>query len=427
MFFRFKKRKENIYRIIKGCNIIQLENFIKKNGISLKHGSFLEINDSNIINSLIEIRASEKTVLSVITTIKMVRKTLEDLIKEKDIKKFQSFIKNGCRHSHDRSGHGFDVKEVKELNSKDFDILLCALQNKASLEFVQFILQEVEYKTMDYFIETEKLHQFLERTPLYYALAYQNFEVADVLIENKAKVNYDGNDNKEDVLHPNHPNDPNHHHQHHPSLRNDGILCQLLKDRYLNHENLIYLIHHGVSKFQITHFIKLLIIESHTTACASACACNSACTCTYTNPNHYNEIGDIDSLDNLSSIDDIDDLDGTVSCIGKKDQESSFTHLKNTEKLVYTKEELIHFLKVVFQYWAFDNCFILNMLHIYKNGMALSDQQIRDIWSNKKSRIRIKDEYYRMVQNYQAHEFLTVLLENELRDKNYILENVLKS
>ncbi|ORY30048.1 hypothetical protein LY90DRAFT_627478 [Neocallimastix californiae] len=122
------------------------------------------------------------------------------IIKNNDIESLKIFIKD----------------TNKKLNYKDFDLLLIAINNSASPEIIKCILHHCSYKTLNYtFYPNQKYRQYFENqnwnkpfktynkefeVPLFSSLnTYSNFDIADILIENGANINYLGN-NQQDII-----------------------------------------------------------------------------------------------------------------------------------------------------------------------------------------------------------------------------------
>jgi len=93
--------------------------------------------------------------------------------------------------------------DLNELNDKDFDILIYAIEHSNSVPLIQFILNEVKYKSLNYsFYDTGKYKSFFVsvidhnidykgfKIPLFSAIALNKFRIADILIKNQADINY---------------------------------------------------------------------------------------------------------------------------------------------------------------------------------------------------------------------------------------------
>ncbi|ORX80665.1 hypothetical protein BCR32DRAFT_245479 [Anaeromyces robustus] len=209
------KNEHNIYNIIKNSNVTQLEIYIKKNGLSIKHWSFLEINDINIIKNLIKINSSVKKIESIIRDIKVKRNNIIEIIKRNNLNELQNFIQNKR------------INDLKELNTKDFDILICAIDANVSIDIINYIIIQFHYDTFNYYIDNKNVVHDYRRPPLFYALSNNNFEIANLLLEKGANINYD----------------------------NGCILHQLYLNKLINDNNLIYILHNGIKRKPLIYFI----------------------------------------------------------------------------------------------------------------------------------------------------------------------------
>jgi len=101
---------------------------------------------------------------------------------------------------------------LSNLNCKTFDTLIYSIIHDASYNTIKYILDECHYKTLNYvFVEGNVLNpnnnRYLffkdHKVPLFIAILKQNYKVADLLLKNKADINYciidfEGKDN--DIL-----------------------------------------------------------------------------------------------------------------------------------------------------------------------------------------------------------------------------------
>jgi len=90
-----------------------------------------------------------------------------DITKSKSL--FKVFIKN----------NNIDIKEI---NTYDFDMLIYAIENNFSTEFIKYIIDLFDYKTFDYVVK--------KMTPLMVCISNKKFEIADLLLEKGANINY---------------------------------------------------------------------------------------------------------------------------------------------------------------------------------------------------------------------------------------------
>jgi len=79
-----------------------------------------------------------------------------------------------------------DNINLKNINNENFDLLIYAIKKDASINIIQYIVQQCEYKTLNYTIK-ENGHEY---SPLLTALSKNKYEISDFLIENKADINY---------------------------------------------------------------------------------------------------------------------------------------------------------------------------------------------------------------------------------------------
>jgi len=108
--------------------------------------------------------------------------------------------------------HDNDVEPINILNEEDFDVLIFALESRASEKVIEYVLRYIDYGTYNYtFFITDnyrnydpKFHQYYNvdyLVPLFSAIRNEYFEIADILIKQlEADINYlageyeDGND-----------------------------------------------------------------------------------------------------------------------------------------------------------------------------------------------------------------------------------------
>jgi len=93
--------------------------------------------------------------------------------------------------------------DLNELNDRDFDILIYAIEHSNSVHLVKYILNQTHYETLNYaFYDTGKYKSFLVsvinhqidfkgfKIPLFTAIALNKFKMADLLIKRNADINY---------------------------------------------------------------------------------------------------------------------------------------------------------------------------------------------------------------------------------------------
>jgi len=159
-----------------------------------------------------------------------INKILE-LIKKRDLQQLEKYILT-------------NKIELKSLNNKNFDLLTHIIDYNASYDIIEYIINSHVYDTYNYVFfdnetyykyyhsnskdENKKLY-FLYKVPLFCAIINNNYLVADLLLKNKADINFkiNNDDIKDiDILH---------------------YLCSKNNnnDFYLNSRNLKYLKHKG--------------------------------------------------------------------------------------------------------------------------------------------------------------------------------------
>lgn len=84
-------------------------------------------------------------------------------------------------------------------------------------------------------------------------------------------------------------------------------------------------------------------------------------------------------------------------------------------------------LKIIFNYYIYNNYFILNLLNFYKNKMLLSDKQLQDILTKEKNKILIKEEWYKEAvkhKHYNNMDAVSELFNIDNRDKKILLDKI---
>jgi len=232
-------------------------------------------------------------------------------VKENNIDKLKNYIET-------------NNYKITQWNSKEFDILIYAIENVNSISMIKFLIKECNYSTLNYFI----FKDYEYKSPLSAALANNNFKIADVLLDNKADINYRMNDS--------------------------SIYQNLFYKKKLNKNNLLYILNKSKNLDWIQPKLPLLIDD----------------------------------------------------CIYKR------------------KSELIKF---IFNYFIFDNSFILNLLQHYKEKVPLSKKQLKDQIVNEKNKIKISDNWYNLAFEKECYKIFNIFLENDSRDKSDILKPLLKA
>jgi len=125
------------------------------------------------------------------------RNFIIDLLKDVDEEEIHNLItlKNYIKNNN---------VDLKSLNNKDFDIVIFSIESNAATEIIKFIIEQCQYKTFNYtFNITENYKSYYNnfyynnikyKVPLFSAIKKENFEIADLLIQYNADINYLAND-----------------------------------------------------------------------------------------------------------------------------------------------------------------------------------------------------------------------------------------
>lgn len=71
---------------------------------------------------------------------------------------------------------------MKGLNNSNFDILIFSINQEASLSVIKFIIDQIQYRSFNYYIITEKKQHWIS---LHSAILKNNFEIAYFLLKKK--------------------------------------------------------------------------------------------------------------------------------------------------------------------------------------------------------------------------------------------------
>jgi len=73
--------------------------------------------------------------------------------------------------------------QLSDFNNENFDLLIYSLKHYASIEIINYVIIHCQYNTLNYTFQDYG-------TPLFLAIARQEFKIADLLIKHKADINY---------------------------------------------------------------------------------------------------------------------------------------------------------------------------------------------------------------------------------------------
>ncbi|OUM66691.1 hypothetical protein PIROE2DRAFT_6003 [Piromyces sp. E2] len=118
------------------------------------------------------------------------RNYIKKIILKNNLSEFKSFIKES-------------KVNLRDFNDDRYDILISIIEadSEVSLEIIQFIIDQLPYESLNYFIRNVEEEQNTNgsskpysyghyKTPLFSAIAYQKFDIATLLLKNKADINY---------------------------------------------------------------------------------------------------------------------------------------------------------------------------------------------------------------------------------------------
>ncbi|OUM68779.1 hypothetical protein PIROE2DRAFT_3474 [Piromyces sp. E2] len=81
--------------------------------------------------------------------------------------------------------------ELKILNKSNFDILVIAIDYCVSTKFIQYIIQESYYRTLNYYLQYNIRYGRKDYvSPLVMALIRNNYSIADILLKKGANINF---------------------------------------------------------------------------------------------------------------------------------------------------------------------------------------------------------------------------------------------
>eukprot|EP00833_Pecoramyces_ruminatium_P015148 jgi/Orpsp1_1/1189180/evm.model.d7180000070059.1 len=230
--------------------------------------------------------------------------------------------------------------KLNKLNHEEFDILLYSIENGSSLDTIDFIINECQYKNLNYVFNNQNENTSNDNSyqnckiPLFSAIVSENFELADLLLSYKADVNYTLKNNLNKTI--------------------VDIISYLCDNHCLNNKKLLYILNHGFS-------IKNM------------------------NTKIINEI------------------------------------------INYKSEVKNDLLDTIFHHYIFDNDFILNLLHFYKNKKLLSIGQLSHMITKEKTKIEINDtmyDYAVKTNYYKKNDIIYILFVYDGSDPKKITERI---
>jgi len=157
------------------------------------------------------------------------RNYIQKIILKNNLAEFKSFIKA-------------TKVNLRDFNDDHYDILISTIEaeSEVSLEIIQFIIDELPYESLNYYIhnsEEQSANGYVNvysyghyKTPLFSAIANQKFDIATLLMKNKADINYKITDFKSLTG---------------VALNTVNIVNNLYSTYHLNRKNLKYILDHG--------------------------------------------------------------------------------------------------------------------------------------------------------------------------------------
>jgi hypothetical protein len=330
--------KNNIINLFQSLDINkELQDYINNNNISLKELSDVVSDVKNYMLSLSLVlqkyqwKQKPQKINEMDTSINIILKNnlsfIENFIENKR-KKFYDTITDIIKRNNIMELREFMQKNdisLSDLSTESYDLLVYAIENNISDDIIRLILSH--YPTLNYYFFDNEEGTEVEKSPLSSAIAEDNFKLADLLIQNKADINY--------------------------KLFFNDIIKNLTINKLLDDKNLKYILNKGFH-------IKYVNLES---------------------------------------------------------------------SLIY---ELIkasypsYFIEIFFKHFIFDNDFILNFLHYYKNKERLSHRQLSHIIKKEKSKISIKDRWYNTAIEFGALDAIDIFIEYDIRKEDAILNLIKK-
>ncbi|OUM63278.1 hypothetical protein PIROE2DRAFT_10246 [Piromyces sp. E2] len=87
-------------------------------------------------------------------------------------------------------------------------------------------------------------------------------------------------------------------------------------------------------------------------------------------------------------------------------------------------KQIVGFLKIIFNYYIFNNTFILKLLTIYKNKRSLTTPELRSIISSSNNRVTVRDNYYKEAIYYGADFLIEILLKYDKREHTILVKKI---
>jgi len=251
--------------------------------------SKISVFSEKIKNHELKIEMDEKF-LNNFNDIEVKRKNIMEKVKMSDILQLKEYItKNHIL--------------ITCYNNENFDILVYAIENDASVEVIKYIV--MFYVSLNYTIFDKIERKY--KSPLSCAISLNKFFIAKFLLESGANINY--------------------------KIYASDILYKLYNEHLLNPRNLGFILDHG---YNITSKLITMLIRNN----------------------------------------------------------------RNDK------------LKKIFNFYIYDNTFILKLLSIFSHKIHLSSKQLNDIISKEKSKITIEHEWCFEALYYNNHEAITILSNN---------------
>ncbi|ORX80326.1 hypothetical protein BCR32DRAFT_300189 [Anaeromyces robustus] len=205
-----RKDKEKFDQIFKIFEDYCLKKWFSSNSFHLYYKNQNKLKQL-ILNNISNIELRNK--LCNFFNIKLVlynqRKEIIDILKQSNLSELQKYIvKNQF--------------QLKNFNSKYFDIIFIAVSCNVSIDILKYIIDECKYDNYDYNLENYyfERNNKKKRTLLYIALSNNNFEIVDLLLKKKVQINLKMNDN-------------------------NNIISSLYDNKNLNNKNLKYILKNG--------------------------------------------------------------------------------------------------------------------------------------------------------------------------------------